>query len=355
MIHATRKYLALILILLNGVASTNKVLECPHDSVYIANNDNRLDNWQRNQEIYISPYELNHKQKDFVIIDIRTKQLFDSYHITGSFNLPRDVLTSKSIFKQKNILLVGKGNDYKQLETLQAKLVKQGFKQIHILDGGMNFWKSKIKSKKLSNLEYSLVHTDHLLSGDSTNWKIINTAKNLNLTGQFSNTGAVEGAANPFSTIERKDIGVSLTVTPHIYEGNQIVLDITQEVSSLAASATTVDVITNKRTIETSVMVPNNGIIVLGGLIDESIIENIKKVPLLGDIPVIRNLFRHKKKTRVKRNLMVFIHPVILDDNNQTTITNKMYEDIRNQQLKKFNETEFNKGKIVLPDNINND
>lgn len=173
------------------------------------------------------------------------------------------------------------------------------------------------------------------------------------LTGQFSNTGANEGSANPFSTIERKDIGVSLEVTPHIYEGNQIVLDIVQEISSLAASATSVDVITNKKTINTSVMVPNDGVIVLGGLIDESIVEEIKKVPLLGDIPVIRNLFRHKKKTRVKRNLMVFIHPVILDDGNRTTITNKMYNDIRNQQMQKLDETEFSKGSIVLPENLN--
>lgn len=173
------------------------------------------------------------------------------------------------------------------------------------------------------------------------------------LTGQFTNTGGSEGSVNPFSTVERKDIGISLTVTPHIYEGNQIVLDISQEVSSLAASATSVDVITNKRTIETSVIVPNDGVIVLGGLIDESVVEDIKKVPLLGDIPVIRNLFRHKKKTRIKRNLMVFIHPVILDDNNQTIITNKMYDDIREQQLKKYNETEFSKGSIVLPEEIN--
>lgn len=173
------------------------------------------------------------------------------------------------------------------------------------------------------------------------------------LTGQFSNTGANEGSANPFSTIQRKDIGISLTVTPHIYEGDQIVLDIAQEVSSLAASATSVDVITNKRTLTTSVNVPNNGVIVLGGLIDESIIEDIQKVPLLGDIPVIRNLFRHKKKTRVKRNLMVFIHPVILDNSNQTTVTNKMYDDIRQQQLQKLNETEFSKGTLVLPEKIN--
>jgi general secretion pathway protein D len=126
-------------------------------------------------------------------------------------------------------------------------------------------------------------------------------------------------------------------------------------VSSLAQSATTIDVITNKRTLTTSVMVPNDGVIVLGGLIDDSIEETIKKVPLLGDIPVIRNLFRHKKKTRVKRNLMIFIHPKILDSSNQAEVTNKLYNDIRSQQLDKINTTDFIKGGIVLPQKLGND
>ena len=173
------------------------------------------------------------------------------------------------------------------------------------------------------------------------------------LTGQFTNTGSNNGATNPFSTIQRKDIGISLTVTPHIYEGNQIVLDIAQEVSSLSLAATSIDVITNKRTLTTSVMVPNDGVIVLGGLIDETIQEDIQKVPLLGDIPIVRNLFRHKKRTRVKRNLMIFIHPKILDEYNQSAVTNKLYNDIRNQQLQKLNETEFSKGTLVLPESIN--
>lgn len=173
------------------------------------------------------------------------------------------------------------------------------------------------------------------------------------LTGQFTNTGANNGSANPFSTIQRKDIGISLTVTPHIFEDDQIVLDIAQEVSSLSPSATSIDVITNKRTLNTSVMVPNDGVIVLGGLIDDTIQEDVQKVPLLGDIPVVRNLFRKKKKTRVKRNLMVFIHPRILNENNQFDITNKIYDEIRGEHLKEFNETEFSKGGIVLPETLN--
>ena len=76
-------------------------------------------------------------------------------------------------------------------------------------------------------------------------------------------------------------------------------------------------------------------------------------MPLLGDIPVIRNLFRHKKRTRVKRNLMVFIHPKILNEHNQSKVTNKMYDDIRQQQLEKLNEKEFYKGQILLPEDIN--
>ncbi len=224
------------------------------------------------------------------------------------------------------------------------------------LDGEGNPQIGALLSALAANTNNNILSTPSIVTLNNKQAKLSVGQEVPFLTGQFSNTGANEGSANPFSTIERKDIGVSLTVTPHIYEGNQIVLDITQEVSSLAQSATTIDVITNKRTIETSVIVPNDGLIVLGGLIDESIEENIKKVPLLGDIPIIRNLFRHKKKTRIKRNLMVFIHPRILDDNNQSIITNKMYNDIRDQQLNKLNETEFSKGKILLPEKIiNND
>jgi general secretion pathway protein D len=223
---------------------------------------------------------------------------------------------------------------------------------VHV-DGDGNPQIGALLSALAANTNNNILSTPSIVTLNNKEAKLSVGQEVPFLTGQFSNTGANEGAANPFSTIQRKDIGISLTVTPHIYEGNEIVLDIAQEVSSLAASATTVDVITNKRTLTTSVMVPNDGVIVLGGLIDESIEENIKKVPLLGDIPVIRNLFRHKKKTRVKRNLMVFIHPKILDGSNQAKVTNKLYDDIRQQQMQKLNETEFNKGTIVLPEHLN--
>lgn len=223
------------------------------------------------------------------------------------------------------------------------------------LDGDGNPQIGALLSALAANTNNNILSTPSVVTLNNKEAKLSVGQEVPFLTGQFTNTGANNGSSNPFSTIQRKDIGISLTVTPHINEGNQIVLDIAQEVSSLAAAATTVDVVTNKRTLNTTVQVPNNGVIVLGGLIDESIEETIQKVPVLGDIPVVRNLFRHKKKKRVKRNLMVFIHPQILDSSNQTEVTNKIYNDIRGQQLKKQSQSEFSKGSLVLPENINKD
>lgn len=174
------------------------------------------------------------------------------------------------------------------------------------------------------------------------------------VTGQFSSTGNSDsnGSPNPFTTIQREDVGLSLTVTPHINEGGQIVVDIAQEISSIdATSVSAVDLVTKKRTLSTSVMIPDNSILVLGGLIDDSVQESIKKVPLLGDIPLIKNLFRTKKRTRVKRNLMIFIHPRILKDNlEQEAISIEKYNEIRQQQLDEATPEKFGRGKPVLPE-----
>jgi len=174
------------------------------------------------------------------------------------------------------------------------------------------------------------------------------------VTGQFSATGNSDanGSPNPFTTIQREDVGLSLTVTPHINEGGQIVVDIAQEISSIDATAVSaVDLVTKKRTLSTSVMIPDNSILVLGGLIDDSVQESIKKVPVLGDIPLIKNIFRTKKRTRVKRNLMIFIHPQILKDNlQQEAISKERYNDIRQQQLEKVSPETFRRGEPLLPE-----
>lgn len=142
--------------------------------------------------------------------------------------------------------------------------------------------------------------------------------------------------SNPFQNVERKDIGVALKIKPQINEGNHVRLDIEQEVSSLAG-ATQVDVVTNKRKVKTSVLVPDGGMVVLGGLIDDTINESEQKVPLLGDIPVVGNLFKSRGTTKEKRNLMVFIHPRVLkDDLELRQISSAKYSYMRAQQLEKL-------------------
>ena len=154
------------------------------------------------------------------------------------------------------------------------------------------------------------------------------------ITGQFTNTGANNAAVNPFQTIERRDVGLTLTVTPHINEGDVVILDIAQEASSLSPQSGAVDLITNTREITTTVMVPDQGILVLGGLIDEDLRETIRKVPGLGDIPVVGNLFKYRSAKKVKRNLMVFIRPRILrDPASENAITGAKYNYMRQQQI----------------------
>ena len=134
------------------------------------------------------------------------------------------------------------------------------------------------------------------------------------ITGSFTNTGSTN-PSNPFQTIERRDVGLTLNVTPQINEGNAIKLDIEQEASSLAGSALgATDLITNERLIKTTVLVDDGQLLVLGGLMDESFTDSVQKVPLLGDVPVLGTLFRFTATQKRKRNLLVFIHPTIVRD-----------------------------------------
>ena len=134
------------------------------------------------------------------------------------------------------------------------------------------------------------------------------------LTGSFSNTGST-GVVNPFQTIERRDVGLTLTITPQINAGDNIQLQIKQESSSISAGAAgAVDLVTNKRTLQTVVMVDDGDILVLGGLIDDNVQQTEQKIPLLGDIPVLGALFRSTSVQKSKQNLMIFIKPTILRD-----------------------------------------
>ena len=153
-------------------------------------------------------------------------------------------------------------------------------------------------------------------------------------------TGTSTGSnnSNPFQTVDRQEVGIKLKVTPQINEGDAVQLLIEQEVSSVSG-ATSVDISINKREIKTTVIVDDGGTIVLGGLIDEDVQESVSKVPLLGDIPILGNLFKSTSTSKRKRNLMVFLKPTIVRDGaTMNSISHRKYNYIRALQLKRQQE-----------------
>jgi general secretion pathway protein D len=158
------------------------------------------------------------------------------------------------------------------------------------------------------------------------------------ITGSFSNTGSNEGASNPFQTIERENVGITLSVTPHINEGDSVVLDIEQEVSNVIVGASQIsdaaDLITSERKIQTKVLAQDNEIVVLGGLIEDKVQDGQQKVPFLGDIPFLGRLFRTDSVDVEKTNLLIFIRPTIIRDQEQMAgATAEKYRYIRDQQM----------------------
>lgn len=157
------------------------------------------------------------------------------------------------------------------------------------------------------------------------------------LTGSYSNTGtsSTSGSVNPFQTIERKDVGLTLGITPQINQGNTIKLKLKLEISSLAANSTSaVDLVTNKRTLSNTVTVEDGQILVLGGLIDDSLNDSRSGVPFISDIPLLGSLFKYRSVQRTKRNLMVFIRPAIVRTQAEGDYyTRRKYDSARSAQI----------------------
>lgn len=167
-----------------------------------------------------------------------------------------------------------------------------------------------------SNANVNLLSTPSVLTLDNQEAKIIVGENVPFITG--SSTSTSSGVSNPFTTIKREDVGIQLTVTPTLIDDDNVKLVISQEVSSVKPKEDSIqssDLITSKRSISTTVLAGNRQTVVLGGLIEDRITEQVKKVPLLGDIPVIGILFRSKSVKRGKQNLMVFLRPTIVADN----------------------------------------
>jgi general secretion pathway protein D len=162
----------------------------------------------------------------------------------------------------------------------------------------------------------NVLSTPNLLTLDNEEAKIVIGQNVPFVTGQFTNTGSSSATVNPFQTIERKDVGLTLKVKPQISENGTVKLVIYQEVSNVQASTVnaTNGPTTNKRTIESTVLVEDGNIVVLGGLLQDEYSGNQEKVPGLGDVPLFGNLFKSEARTRKKTNLMVFLRPVVVRD-----------------------------------------
>jgi general secretion pathway protein D len=162
----------------------------------------------------------------------------------------------------------------------------------------------------------NVLSTPNLLTLDNEEAKIVIGQNVPFVTGQFTNTGASTGTVNPFQTIERKDVGLTLRVKPQISENGTVKLQIFQEVSSVdpATVNSPNGPTTNKRSIESNVLVDDGSIVVLGGLLQDEYANNQEKVPVVGDVPIFGNLFKSQTRSRKKTNLMVFLRPVVLRD-----------------------------------------
>ena len=192
--------------------------------------------------------------------------------------------------------------------------------------------------------DVNILSTPSLLTLDNQEAEILVGSNVPFITGQ--STSDVSSTNNPFTTIERHDIGLTLKITPKINEGDAITLDIVQEMETINDSLDIgQDIITNKRSIKTKVLVQDESILVLGGLISDERSELISKVPVLGSLPLIGGLFRTTNTETHEKNLMVFIHPVILDSNEvNKNISEQKYQLMKNLREKyhrgKFNQHE---------------
>jgi general secretion pathway protein D len=178
----------------------------------------------------------------------------------------------------------------------------------------------------------NILSTPNLLTLDNEQANII-VAENVPfITGQYAQTGST-ATVTPFQTIERKDVGLILKVKPQITEGGSVKLTIYEEVSRIEDTTNAAGIITNKRSLESTVMVDDGQIIVLGGLIQDSFTDGTSKVPVVGDVPVLGSLFRYDNRRRIKTNLMVFLKPTVVRTSSAgTALTGDRYDYLIGEQ-----------------------
>jgi len=180
----------------------------------------------------------------------------------------------------------------------------------------------------------NILSTPTLLTLDNEEARIIIGQNVPFITGQYAVTGAAT-TPTPFQTVERRDVGLTLRVKPQISEGGTVRLQIYQEVSSVQDNLNPAGVVTNKRAVESTVLVDDGQIVVIGGLIQDSVRDGVEKVPVLGDIPLLGALFTYNTRSRTKTNLMVFLRPTVLRDARRAqSLTDSRYDYILGEQYK---------------------
>jgi len=180
----------------------------------------------------------------------------------------------------------------------------------------------------------NILSTPTLLTLDNEEARIVIGQNVPFITGQYALSGAAT-TPTPFQTVERRDVGLTLRVRPQISEGGTVRLQIYQEVSSVQDTSNPAGVITNKRSVESMVLVDDGQIVVIGGLIQDSVRDGVEKVPVLGDLPVLGALFTYNTRSRSKTNLMVFLRPTVLRDAQRAdSITGSRYDYILGEQDK---------------------
>lgn len=201
----------------------------------------------------------------------------------------------------------------------------------------------------------NLLSTPSIVTLDNAEAKILVGEEIPFRSGSFTTTG--DGANNPFTTVTREDVGIELTVTPHVFNNNEVRLEVAQNISNVlnrsVGSSGFADVVTSKRSIETTVLAKSGETIVLGGLIQDNATDGERRVPVLGAIPVLGNLFKSKTQNLTKTNLVVFLRPtVIVNENQSSTLTNQRLNgiwDLNEEDGSKLSPDDLFKGKPATP------
>lgn len=191
-----------------------------------------------------------------------------------------------------------------------------------------------------TNSNANLLSTPSILTLDNQEAHILVGREVPFRTGSFTTTG--EGSSNPFTTVNREDVGVELTVTPHVHDTSSVRLEVSQQITNVlptpVGGAAFADVVTSKRSIETTILAEDGQTIVLGGLIQDDINESESKVPLLGDIPLLGNLFKSRSKSTAKTNLLVFLRPTVIRTvEDSGAVTQEKYNDIWEVEIESTN------------------